>query len=184
MPTPAEINENLENLYNGWLESFSPLYTCVRDLRTNMFKRIFGTGRNGGANQKGDKLPVNGYSAKEMYIDARSLRSAPNQFKIGKRGTAIKSLYFPEGYAQLKKETNAKLPLELTGRLKGGFIGEPIRQEGLQASILMPESERKKVEGLEKQNGIIFLPTIEEQKAFLECHAAELVEMITRAINE
>jgi hypothetical protein len=112
------------------------------------------------------------------------LASAPSKYKVGKRGEPIKSLFFPGGYAELKKGTSRKLPLELTGRLKGGFLSSEVLTEGLEAAITVPASEEGKIDGLEAKYGTIFLPTAEEQAEMLEDHAAELVQQIINAMNK
>jgi hypothetical protein len=184
MATPAEIQKNLDILYEGWTSKFTPLYVAVRELKRIMFKRIFGTGRKGGTNTAGDELPTKPYSTKPIYVSPRALASAPSQFKKGKNGDPIESLYFPRGYAQLKQETSRKLPLELTGKLKGGFLAAEILTEGLEAAILFPASELGKKEGLEAKYGTIFLPTKEEQDEMLQDHAEELVQQIINAMNK
>jgi hypothetical protein len=184
MPTPAQIQKNLDNLYQGFTSNFTVLYGPVRELKRIMFKRIFGTGSSGGTNTAGEKLPTKPYSTTPIYVSPRSLRNAPSKFKVGKRGTPIKSLFFPDGYAQLKQGTSAKLPLELTGRLKGGFLSEEVITEGLDAAIALPGSETGKVDGLEAMYGTIFLPTKEEQEAMLEEHVILLAEQITNAMNK
>ena len=184
MPTPAEIQKNLDSLYEGWTSKFTPLYSAVRELKRIMFKRIFGVGKSGGTNSAGDKLPTKPYSTKPIYVSPRALASAPSKFKVGKRGEPIKSLYFPDGYAQLKTGTSRKLPLELTGRLKGGFLSEDVLTEGLEAAILIPGSEIGKVTGLEAKYGPIFVPTPEEQTEMLEDHAQQLVEQIINAMSK
>lgn len=182
MPTPAQIQANLDALYSDLTSDFTPLHTAVSELKRIMFKRIFGTGSSGGANSEGQKLPTKPYSTTEIYVSPRSLANAPSKFKVGKRDEPIKSLYFPGGYAQLKTGTSRKLPLELTGRLKGGFLNVDVLAEGLSAAIAIPESEAGKVEGLEARYGIIFQPTAEEQTEMLEDHAQLLVEQIINAI--
>jgi hypothetical protein len=184
MPTPAEIQKNLDELYNDWTNKFTALYGPVRDLKRIMFKRIFGTGSTGGTNTAGEKLPTVPYSTKPIYVSPRALASAPSKYKVGKRGEPIKSLYFPGGYAELKKGTSRKLPLELTGRLKGGFLSSDVLTEGLEAAITVPASEQGKIDGLEAKYGTIFLPTPEEQAEMLEDHAAELVQQIINAMNK
>jgi hypothetical protein len=190
MPTPAEIQKNLDSLYEGWTSKFTPLYSAVRELKRIMFKRIFGVGSSGGSNSDGEKLPTKPYSTTPIYVSPRSLTNAPAKFKFGKppegesKGKPIKSLYFPDGYAQLKRETSRKLPLELTGRLKGGFLSEDVLTEGLEAAIAVPASEEGKVEGLEKKYGPIFVPTPEEQAEMLEDHAQQLVEQIINAMSK
>ena len=158
MPTPAEIQKNLDSLYEGWTSKFTPLYSAVRELKRIMFKRIFGTGSSGGSNSAGEKLPTKPYSTKPIYVSPRALVSASSKYKVGKCGEPIESLYFPGGYAELKKGTSRKLPLELTGKLKGGFLSEDVITEGLEAAIALPGSETGKVDGLEAKYGAIFLP--------------------------
>jgi hypothetical protein len=184
MATPAEIQKNLDILYEGWLSKFTPLYVAVRELKRIMFKRIFGTGSSGGTNTAGEKLPTKPYSTTPIYVSPRALASAPSRYKVGKRGEPIESLYFPGGYAELKKGTSRKLPLELTGKLKGGFLSQEVITEGLEAAIALPSSETGKVDGLEAKYGTIFLPTKEEQEAMLEEHAQLLVEQIINAMNK
>jgi hypothetical protein len=184
MPTPAEIQKNLDSLYEGWLSKFTPLYGPVRELKRIMFKRIFGTGSSGGSNTAGEKLPTKPYSTKPIYVSPRALASAPSKYKVGKRGEPIESLYFPGGYAELKKGTSRKLPLELTGRLKGGFLSSEVITEGLDAAITVPASELGKIEGLEAKYGIIFLPTEQEQEEMLQDHAEELVQQIINAMSK
>jgi hypothetical protein len=195
--TPEQVQQSLNVLFEGWISKFTPLYLPVREMKRLMFKRIFGTGSSGGTNSEGQKLPTVPYSTTPIYVSPRSLTNAPAKFKFGKppegetRGKPIESLYFPNGYAQLKKETSRKLPLELTGRLKGGFLSEDVITEGLEAAIALPESERLKAEGLQFGNGrgfkgygIIFQPTAFEQEAMLEEHAIIIADQITNAMNK
>jgi hypothetical protein len=191
MPTPAEIQKNLDALYSDWTNKFTALYGPVRELKRIMFKRIFGTGSSGGTNSAGDKLPSVPYKTTPIYVSPRTLASAPSRFKVGKLGEPIKSLYFPDGYAQLKQETSRKLPLELTGRLKGGFLSQEVITEGLTAGIGLPESEKEKAKGLQFGNGKrfkgygeIFKPTAEEQAEMLQDHAQQLVEQIINAMSK
>jgi hypothetical protein len=197
MPTPAEIQKNLDALYSDWTSKFTPLYGPVRELKRIMFKRIFGTGSSGGTNTAGEKLPTVPYKTTPIYVSPRSLANAPSRFKVGKppegetTGKPIKSLYFPDGYAQLKQETSRKLPLELTGRLKGGFLSQEVITEGLTAGIGLPDSEKEKAQGLQFGNGKrfkgygeIFKPTAEEQAEMLQDHAQQLVEQIINAMSK
>jgi hypothetical protein len=184
MPTPAEIQKNLDALYEGFLNDFQPLYDAVTELKRLMFKRIFGTGSSGGSNTAGAKLPTKPYSTTPIYVSSKSIQDAPSKFKVGKRGTPIKSLYFPNGYNQLKRQTSRNLPLELTGNLKGAFQDSAIIAEGLTSGIALPESETGKVNGLEAKYGPIFVPTAEEQAELLEDHAQLLVEQIIKAMKK
>jgi hypothetical protein len=182
--TPEQVQQSLNVLLEGWTSKFTALYVPVRELKRLMFKRIFGTGSSGGTNSEGQKLPTKPYSTTPIYVSPRSLKNAPSKFKKGKNGDPIESLYFPNGYAQIKSETSAKLPLELTGRLKGGFLNEEVITEGLEAAIALPASESGKVDGLEAKYGIIFQPTAFEQEAMLEEHAILIAEEITNALNK
>jgi hypothetical protein len=184
MPTPAEIQKNLDALYSDWTNKFTALYGPVRELKRIMFKRIFGTGSSGGTNTAGDKLPTVPYKTTPIYVSPRSLANAPSKYKVGKLGEPIESLYFPGGYAELKKGTSRKLPLELTGRLKGGFLSSDVLTEGLEAAITVPASEIGKIDGLEAKYGTIFLPTAEEQAEMLQDHAQQLVEQIINAMSK
>ena len=189
--TPEQVQQSLNLLLEGWISKFTPLYLPVREMKRLMFKRIFGTGSSGGTNSEGQKLPTIPYGTNPIYVSAKSLASAPSKFKVGKTGNPIKSLYFEDGYAQLKKETSRKLPLELTGRLKGGFLSEDVITEGLSAAIALPTSEIGKAKGLQFGNGkgfkgygIIFQPTGFEQDAMLEEHILLIAEQITNAMNK
>jgi hypothetical protein len=195
--TPEQVQQSLNVLFEGWISKFTPLYLPVREMKRLMFKRIFGVGSSGGTNSEGQKLPTVPYSTTPIYVSPRSLTNAPAKFKFGKppegetRGKPIESLYFPNGYAQLKKETSRKLPLELTGRLKGGFLSEDVITEGLTAAIALPESEKLKAQGLQFGNGkgfkgygIIFQPTGFEQDEMLQEHILLIAEQITNAMNK
>jgi len=174
MPTPAQIRKILDALYEDFNSNFTALYLPMVELKRLMFKRIFGVGTSGGTNSEGQKLPTKPYSTTPIYVSPRSVNSVTSKFQFGKppegesKGKPINSMYFPNGYAQLKKETPAKLPLELTGRLKGGFLSEEVITEGLEAAIALPASESGKVDGLELKYGIIYQPTAFEQEQMLE----------------
>ena len=178
--TLAEFQQRSEAITEAWSTNFIPLYRAVEDLKGLMFLRIFGTGTSGGSNSAGDKLPTVGYSKEPIYVSPRSIKNAPASFKKGKRGTPIQSLYFPEGYAQLKSQTSAELPLQLTGALKFGFQSSGIENNGLQSSITIISSELGKVEGLENKYGTIFQPSNEEINEF----EISLSEFITEAFNK
>jgi hypothetical protein len=188
MPTIKEINIKMDALYNGWLKNFRPLYRAGNNLKRVMIKRIFGKGSSGGYNSEMKKLPTRPYSTKAIYVSANSLRSAPASFKFGKpttdskgktkKGKPIKSLYFPQGYAQLKTKTSAKLPLQLTGNLFGAFVKSGQSNDGLSWELDIDESQDGKIDGLERKYGFIFQPTDEEEKQFLLLHGQYVVEQI------
>jgi hypothetical protein len=190
MPTIKEMNLRLDALNKEWATKFVPLYRAGNNLKRVMFKRIFGKGKSGGFNSEMQSLPTKDYSTEPIYVDFKSLRNAPASFKFGKpttdskgktkKGKPIKSLYFAGGYAELKTKTSATLPLQLTGKLAGGFDKSEVVKDGLSVSVTLPESELGKSQGLEKKYGIIFQPTDMEEVEFLELHGQYVVD----AINE
>jgi hypothetical protein len=174
MITIAEFKLRSKSLVSQWEKDFIPLFKATNELKFIMFERIFGSGSNGGKNSAMQELPTKSYSSKPFYISSKRLRNAPAKFKFGKptvdskgktkKGKPIKSLYFPTGYKQLKNETSAKLPLQLTGKLLGGYYKSPIIRNKTKASITIDSSEKLKVKGLEKKYGKIFTPSKEEIK--------------------
>jgi hypothetical protein len=199
MATIKEMNARLDALNKEWLTNFKPLYRAGNNLKRVMFKRIFGKGRSGGFNTAMDSLPTFPYSTNPIYVDPNSVRNAPASFKFGKsttdskgkkkKGKPIKSLYFPEGYAQLKTKTSATLPLQLTGKLAGGFLQSEVIKDGLSVSVTLPDSEVDKAEGLQYGNrnfkgyGTIFQPTDIEQEEFLELHGQYVVDVINELLK-
>lgn len=184
MITVDQVDKNLNSMLEGWFTNFEPLYTAVFNLKTNvMQERIFGKGTQGGSNTDGGKLPTKPYSTKPLYVSPKSLRNAPSQFKKGKRGTPIKSLYFPFGYAQIKTQTSAVLPLQLTGALNRSWISTPVSEDGLTATIEIGTEQVGKVDGLESKYGIIFQPSEEEQQEMIELHTELLIEQINKQFN-
>jgi hypothetical protein len=189
----------MDALNKEWLTNFKPLYRAGNNLKRVMFKRIFGKGRSGGFNTAMDSLPTFPYSTNPIYVDPNSVRNAPASFKFGKptidskgkkkKGKPIKSLYFPEGYAQLKTKTSATLPLQLSGNLKGGFDKSEVIKDGLSVSLILPDSEVDKAEGLQYGNrnfkgyGTIFQPTDIEQEEFLELHGQYVVDVINELLK-
>lgn len=199
MPTIKEMNERMDALNKEWNTNFKPLYRAGNNLKRVMYKRIFGTGNKGGYNTEMQSLPTFSYSTTPLYVDPKSLRNAPASFKFGKptidskgkkkKGKPIKSLYFPLGYAQLKTKTSATLPLQLTGKLAGGFQKSDVLEDGLSVSVTLPDSEVDKAEGLQFGNrnfkgyGTIFQPTDMEQEEFLLLHGQYVVDAINESLK-
>jgi len=193
MPTIKEMNLRMDALNKEWNTNFKPLYRAGTNLKRVMFKRIFGKGNSGGYNTAMESLPTKDYSVEPIYVDPKSLRNAPASFKFGKpttdskgktkKGKPIKSLYFAGGYAELKTKTSAKLPLQLTGKLAGGFLQSEVIKDGLSVEVTLPESELGKSKGLEKMYGIIFQPTDMEEEEFLLLHGQYLVEAINESLK-
>ena len=193
MPTIKEMNLRLDALNKEWLREFKPLYRAGTNLKRVMFKRIFGKGNSGGYNTAMQELPTKDYSTEPIYVDPKSLRNAPASFKFGKptidskgkkkKGKPIKSLYFAGGYAELKTKTSATLPLQLTGKLAGGFFQSEVIKDGLSVELTLPESELGKSKGLEKKYGVIFQPTDMEQEEFLLLHGQYVVDVINELLK-
>ena len=199
MPTIKEMNARMDALNKEWLTNFKPLYRAGMNLKRVMFKRIFGKGRSGGYNTAMDSLPTDPYSTTPIYVDPNSLRNAPASFKFGKpttdskgktkKGKPIKSLYFAGGYAELKTKTSATLPLQLTGKLAGGFLQSEVLKEGLKVSVTLPDSEVDKADGLQYGNrnfkgyGTIFQPTDIEEEEFLLLHGQYVVDVINELLK-
>lgn len=190
MITIDQLDKNLNDMLEGWLTKFEPLYISVYQERLDMQERIFGKGTKGGSNRNGDKLPTTAYSTTPIYVSPKDLRNAPSQFKKGKRGKPIESLYFPKGYAQIKTQTSATVPLQLTGNLLGSWLATPISEDGLNCSIEIGSEQKDKIKGLEFGNGdkfkgygVIFQPSKEEQQAMLDLQGELIVEQINKQFN-
>jgi hypothetical protein len=192
MITVNQLDKNLTTMLDGWFTKFEPLYTAVTQEKLDMEKRIFGTGNKGGTNTAGAKLPTTAYSVTPIYVSPKDVRNAPAKFKKGKpnkdgKRRNIESLYFPFGYAQLKTETSARLPLQLVGSGNGGllasFFNTPTGEDGLTCAIEIGTEQVGKIEGLEAKYGIIFLPTEEEEQAMLNLHTELIIEQINKQFN-
>lgn len=173
-----ELDNRLNALLSKWEQGFTPLYFSVNSIKAVMFDRIFEEGKN----TAGTQLPTPGYSTKEIYVSVDTLPNTPTSFQVGKRGTKIKSAYFPDGYKQLKQVVGRPV-LELTNKLKLAFANYPVIESGDSASIALPDSERGKRLGLEDKYGTIFQMTQEETELFTEVLQFEITEAINKALQ-
>lgn len=160
-----EFKQRTEALISEWNSDFQPLYLAVTELRRLMYKRIFEKS-GGNLNTAGQQIPL-----------------------PARKGGDYQTPYSP-GYA--KKKERRPIPLELTGFLRRNFLNEPIIEQGLSAAIALNDEEFKKAQGLQFGKsvnprytsfggyGIIFQPTEEEEKEFLEQHT----QLIINGINE
>ena len=142
-----------------------PLYLALEELRRLMRKRIFEKS-GGNLNTAGQQIPL-----------------------PARRGGDYDTPYSP-GYAYKKKRR--PIPLELTGFLKRNFSTEPIIEQGFSGAIALNDEEFKKAQGLQfgrevnpkytsfRGYGIIFQPTEDEEKQFLEQHT----QLLINGINE
>lgn len=196
--TVEQVQQRLESLYGGWLSEFKPLYEAVNEQKKQMFVRIYPRGNSSGKNTDGTELSSFKYSTTPIYVSAtiagnrgsiqstktgRSVKNktANSQF-TGTQSKEIKSRYFAGGYSQLKQEMG-RPPLELTGFLKGAFFDEELVANGLVASINLPDSQSGKIEGLQSKYGVIFQPTEDEEKEFLELHAQLVIDSINDSLK-
>jgi hypothetical protein len=179
MLTVSEINQRIDGLISQWQNNYLPLYNTVNFIRGEMAVRIFGGKSSAGQNTSGTTLPTVPYSTTPIYADVRSLPNTPSAFQIGKRGTKIKSAYFPQGYGQLK-DAVGRPPLELTNQLDTAYTNTPLIEAGENVSIVIPDDQAGKAKGLEKKYGTIFQMSEEEEKLFTD----ELSQLIAEAINK
>lgn len=177
----SDFEERLNALFSKWEQDFTPLYLAITSTVTKMDERIFEEGRN----TAGAQLPSPSYSTKEIYVDVNTLPNTPSAYQVGKRGTKIKSAYFPDGYKQLKQVVNRPV-LELTNRLKSAFYNESfssVSVNGFDGAISLPDSEKGKRMGLEAKYGTIFQMTQEETDLFTEVLQYEITESINKALQ-
>lgn len=164
--TPDEFKQRSEALISEWSSDFVPLYLAVTELRRLMYKRIFEKS-GGNLNTAGQQIPL-----------------------PARKGGDYQTPYSP-GYMKIKQRRS--IPLELTGFLRRNFQTEPIIEQGLSAAIALNDYEFKKAQSLQFGRevnptvyksflgyGIIFQPTEEEEKKFLEQHT----QLLINGINE
>jgi hypothetical protein len=166
--SPQEVDKRLKAIYNEWLSDFTPLYEALEELKRLMRIRIF-EASGGYLNTAGEKIPL-----------------------PARRGGDYTTPYSP-GYTPKKKIRNN--PLELTGFLRRNFSTEPILEQGLTAALMLEEREYLKAQGLQfgkdvnpkytsfRGYGIIFLPTEEEEQAFLRKHEELIIEQINKQLG-
>jgi hypothetical protein len=179
MLSVEESNQRIVALLSQWKSNFIPLAESVNFIKGEMSFRIFGTKSSAGQNTAGTTLPSVPYSTKPLYVSNDSIKRQVPSFQIGKRGTKIKSAYFPQGYGQLK-DAVGRNPLELTGTLFSAYANNPILASGEDAVIDIPDDQAGKAKGLEKKYGTIFQMSEEEENLFTD----ELSQLIAEAINK
>lgn len=157
MPTAAEIDKRINELFQEWNNTFTPLFLAINDMKVEkMSTRIFQQAKNS--------------DLQDIPLPAR------------KRGGNLVNGYTP-AYARLKERVGRlNRPLELTGFLFREWTARPALDEGLTVSIVIDDSEAGKVEGLTKLYGDIFIPTDAEEAEMLEIHAELLVQSINDAL--
>lgn len=176
--TIEELGNELNAIIASWDNDFIPLYLATGTLKDEMGVRIFEEGMN----TAGTKLPSPPYSTKEIYVDVKTLPNTPTAYQVGKRGTKIKSAYFPEGYKQLKQVVGRPV-LELTNSLQLAFLNTPVLEEGNVAIISIPDDQRGKRLGLEAKYGTIFQMTDEEEKLLTDTLSFEITESLNKRLK-
>lgn len=147
--TPEELKQKFESLSQKYEQGFPALIFAVSSMQVKIAERVF----DDGINTAGLDMASIPYSSKPIYIQTDTLPNTPSQFQIGKRGTKIKSAYFPQGYGQMKQAINRPV-LELNLRLRNDWLNPDIQQQGNRVLLsLKDEINADKNEGLEKKYG-------------------------------
>jgi hypothetical protein len=165
MATPKEISSRIDALFSEWSGGFTPLSIAVKNMRREMYIRIFGIDTGRGRNQAGNFLPTVPYS--EAYAKIKAANGRPPLELTGflKRsfGTDEGSV-FSQGF-----DTAIYIQADEAGKAAG-----------LQFGVNSGNPKYKTFKGY----GIIFQPTKEEQAAMLQLHAELLVEQISNQISK
>ena len=179
MLTIEQSNQRINELISQWKSNFTPLAYSVNFIRGEISRRAFGGKSSPGENTAGSTLQTVPYSTTPIYVSNDGIKRKVPSFQIGKRGTKIKSAYFPQGYGQLKNAVG-RPPLELTNQLDIAFTNTPLAEAGQNVSIVIPDDQAGKVKGLESKYGTIFQMSDEEEELFTD----ELAQQIADAINK
>jgi hypothetical protein len=153
----SDISGELDGIFDQVLNRF---FTGALDLKDEMFERIFERGENSsGTNVQS----VKAYSTKEAYFSQDTL---PRNIQTdGKRGTPIKSAYFPQGYSQMKGAVG-RPPLELTNFLKQNFASS-LPESDENSVTFAVEGKEGQIKGLDKLYNIVFEPSESELENYL-----------------
>jgi len=165
MATPKEISGRIDALFSEWSGGFTPLSEAVKNMRREMYIRIFGIDTGRGQNQAGNFLPTVPYSPAYAKLKAKNGRPPLELTGFLKRsfGTDERSV-FSQGF-------------DSAIYLQADEVG---KAEGLQFGVASGNPKYKTFKGY----GIIFQPTKEEQDAMLKLHAELLVEQISIQISK
>ena len=165
MATPKEISGRIDALFSEWSGGFTPLSEAVKDMRREMYIRIFGIDTGRGKNQAGNFLPTVPYSPAYAKIKAANGRPPLELTGFLKRSFAndVGSV-FNQGFG-------SAIYIQ---------ADEAGKAEGLQFGVNSGNPKYKTFKGY----GIIFQPTKEEQTAMLQLHADLLVEQISNQISK
>jgi hypothetical protein len=165
MATPKEISGRIDALFSEWSGGFTPLSAAVKEMRREMYIRIFGIGTGGGKNQAGDTLPTVPYSAAYAKIKAKNGRPPLELTGFLKRSFGTdETTVITEGF-----DTAIYLQADEAGKALG-----------LEKGVGSGNPKYKTFKGY----GTIFKPTKEEQDRMLKLHAELLVEQISNQISK
>ena len=174
-----------DELFDKWnalteeLEAnFLPLKLAVESVLRKTEQRIFDDGVNVKGEVMLDKKP---YSTKPTYISRiESPRQVP--FDTGKRGTKIKSYYFPNGYSQFKQAIGRSI-LELSLDLRNDWVNADVVLDKTVLTVALKQDyNAQKAEGLQKESqyGRFFGFTEKEQQQVAEIIEIELANLYNR----
>lgn len=159
---------------NQLYQNFYPLQIAVSNLKADQAVRIWDESKN----SAGQDLKSFGYDTTPAYIAPDKLpRKAGSN--VGKRDLPIKTLYFPGGYAEMKRAVG-RPPVELFGLLRNDFVNTNVTGQGMKVQISVSSQENAgKAEGVQKKYGKLFLPTEDE----MDTLKVILKDEIIKAIN-
>ncbi len=165
MATVKEVKERIDALFAEWSGGFTPLSRAVKNMRREMYIRIFGIDTGRGQNQAGNFLPTVAYTKAYAKIKAKNGRPPLELTGFLKTSFATDEVsVFSEGFDSLIY-------------LQADEAGKAL---GLEKGVDSLNPKYKKFKGY----GTIFKPTAEEQQRMLELHAELLAEQIANNISK
>ena len=165
MATPKEISGRIDALFSEWSGGFTPLSEAVKNMRREMYIRIFGIDTGRGRNQAGNFLPTVKYTTAYAKIKAANGKPPLELTGFLKRSFGTdQGAVFSEGFG-------SAIYIQ---------ADEAGKAAGLQFGVNSGNPKYKTFKGY----GIIFQPTAEEQAEMLKLHAELLVEQISNQISK
>lgn len=169
-----EYISTLRGRVDALLTDFQPLRIAVSGFISDATERIWDQSKNSAGQ---DLLSVSPYDTNPIYVSPDRLprKSGSN---IGKRDKEIRSLYFSEGWSEVKAEVG-RPAAELFGTLRSDFANAEIVGQGTKFQVKLKQEENiGKAKGLQKKYGKLFLPTKEEKERLLAAIKDETIRAI------
>jgi hypothetical protein len=165
MATPKEISGRIDALFSEWSGGFTPLSIAVKDMRREMYIRIFGIDTGRGQNQAGNFLPTVKYT--KAYAKIKAANGKPPLELTG----FLKRSFGTDETSVITQGFDTAIYLQ---------ADEAGKALGLEKGVASGNPKYKTFKGY----GTIFKPTAEEQSAMLQLHADLLVEQISNQISK